>query len=63
MKAKEYDVLSMAVEEGVSYGLIRAYKYEDNPSDEHIKMVVIESVLNSIAEWFNFEELDDEIRR
>jgi hypothetical protein len=59
MKPKVYPVLEMAVDDGVVYGLNRAYKYTDNPSREEIIAQITNSVMNSICEWF---ELSDEDR-
>lgn len=56
MKAKEYDVMENAVTEGVTYGWNRAHKHNDNPSDLDIKNHIVEQVMNSIAEWFTFED-------
>jgi len=60
MKAKEYNVLEMAVEEGIRYGYNRAFKYEDTPSESKIKEEIYNGVLNSICEWFDFEDKNDE---
>ncbi len=59
MKPKVYPVLEMAVEDGVVYGVNRAFKYNDNPTREEIVAQVTDSVMNSLCEWF---ELSDEDR-
>lgn len=56
MKAKEYTVLCEAIERGVSYGYMRAYKHNDNPSNEDVKIAIQNAVLTEICEWFDFEE-------
>ena len=56
VKAKVYDLMSKAVEDGVSYGLHRAYKYSDNPSKEDVEETIRLAVMSSICEWFEFPE-------
>jgi hypothetical protein len=56
LKPNTYKVLQMAVEEGVVLGLNRAYKYEDNPTEDHIQNQVVESVLNALLEWFDVHQ-------
>lgn len=56
IQAKTYDLMYKAVEDGVSYGLHRAYKYSDNPSVEDMGETIRLAVMNSICEWFEFPE-------
>lgn len=56
MKPKTYQVLAMAVEEGVAYGVSRAYKHSDNPSHEYMTNCISDAVLNSICEWFDLDD-------
>lgn len=56
MKAKEYQVMERAIEEGINHGYYRAYKHVDNPSEDQIKLEIFNSVLTSICEWFDFPE-------
>ena len=60
MKAKEYNVVEMAVRAGVEYGYNRAHKHTDSPSEEQIKEAIIKAVMDDICEWFIFEELTKE---
>ena len=53
MKPKEYAVLRMAVEEGVSYGVSRAYKHTSAPDHDNLADQVAQSVMDSICEWFD----------
>ena len=55
MRAKEYDVLVRAVEEGVSYGWMRAHKHTSKPDDEAAKIEIANAVVSEICEWFDFE--------
>lgn len=57
MKAKEYNVLEMAVSAGVGYGYNRAHKHNDSPSEIEIKEHIIKAVMNEMCEWFVFEEI------
>lgn len=56
MKPNFRKVLETAVEQGVSYGYRRAHKHVENPSEQSIIMNIEEQVMNSIDEWFDFEE-------
>lgn len=56
MKPNSYKLMCMAVEEGVAYGIKRAYKHNDNPSDSDIKLEVTDAVITHICEWFTFPE-------
>jgi hypothetical protein len=55
MKAKDYKLLEMAVENGVKFGYIQAHKYTENPSEEEVQHHIAEEVLNEICEWFDFD--------
>ena len=60
MKAKEYDVLEMAVEHGIAFGWTHAHKHVDNPSPDTIKDQIRNDVMNMICEWFTFEAAEVE---
>lgn len=57
MRAREYDLLHMAVEQGVASGVRRAYKHTDQewPTDSQ-QATIVEGVMNSICEWFVFDD-------
>lgn len=55
MKPKFYRVLEMAIDSGVSLGLHRAYKHDDNPSEDTIREHISREVLNELHEWFNID--------
>lgn len=59
MKANEYKILSEAVEEGVSYGYQRAFKYSDNPTPDAIQASIAGAVMLQICEYFIFEDMKD----
>jgi hypothetical protein len=52
MKPKIYPALLEAVESGVRYGYRRAYKHDDNPSDEAVIGVITDSVMAEMFERF-----------
>ena len=63
MRVKEYIVLSDCVERGVAYGINRAHKHNDTPSQDEIASAVIDAVMLEIAEYFDFDtEIDVEIQ-
>lgn len=59
MKAKEYSVMEMAVEQGVMWGWQHSHKHNDNPDEEEIKAAITHDVMMSICGWFDFEESDE----
>lgn len=59
MKANEYKVLSEAVEEGVSYGYQRAFKYSDDPTPDAIQAAIVDAVMLQVCEYFYFEATND----
>ena len=56
MKPKIHKVLEIAVEQGVSYGYRRAHKHIENPTEGAIIDSIVEQVMNSLNEWFEFED-------
>jgi len=56
MKPNFYKVLKLAIENGVKYGYSRVHKHIESPTEGAIIDSIVEQVMNSIDEWFNFEE-------
>jgi hypothetical protein len=56
MKPKLHKVLETAIEQGVSYGYNRAHKHVENPTEGAIIDSIVEQVMNSLDDWFNFED-------
>jgi hypothetical protein len=56
MKPKLHKILETAVEQGVSYGFSRAHKHVENPSEGAIIDSIVEQVMNSLDEWFDFDD-------
>ena len=46
----------MALEQGVRYGYSRAHKHVENPTEGAIIDNIVEQVMNSLYEWFDFED-------
>jgi len=55
MRAKEYIIMEQAIHEGIAYGWNRAHKHVDNPTEENIKEAIEIAVMNSICEYFEFD--------
>jgi len=58
MKAREYRLIEMCLENGLAYGFSRAHKHTDSPSKEQILDAQRDAVMLEIGEWFVFEELE-----
>jgi len=56
MKPKLHKILETAVEQGVSYGFSRAHKHLENPTEGAIIDSIVEQVMNSLDEWFDFDD-------
>jgi len=56
MKPNFRKVLEIALEEGVRYGYSRAHKHIENPTEGAIIDSIVEQVMNSLDEWFDFDE-------
>lgn len=50
-----FTVVEKAVEEGAAYGVRRAYKHTDSPSQDEIIEQVRQGVLNALCEVIDFE--------
>ena len=56
MKARDYEVLKMAVENGVHSGWARSRKHTDSPDPHDVMDAIYRGVMESICEWFDFDE-------
>lgn len=56
MKAKEFELISKCIEDGVEYGISRAYKYNESPSRKDLSEEIQRALLNEICEWWHFED-------
>ena len=55
-----YQVLQMAIEEGIARGYTLAYKYQDDPPPDRIKEQIYDCVMGSLHEWFEMPKEDVE---
>jgi hypothetical protein len=58
MKPKVRVILEQSVEEGVRHGYYRAYKHTENPTEEHIVSTIEDCVMESIYQYFSFDDED-----
>ncbi len=58
MKPKFRVILNQAIEEGVLLGYRRAFKHNEDPSEEIICETIEECVMSQIYEYFTFDEED-----
>jgi hypothetical protein len=59
MKPKFHKILEMCINEGVLRGYRRAHKHIENPTEGAIIDNVVEQVMNSLDEWFDFSDTDN----
>ena len=58
MKPKFRVILDQAVNEGVLRGYRRAFKHNENPTEETIIETIEDCVMGSIYEYFTFDDED-----
>jgi hypothetical protein len=56
MRPKFHKILEQAINEGVLRGYRRAHKHVENPTEGAIIDNVVEQVMNSLDEYFTFED-------
>jgi len=56
MKPREYLLMEECVEQGVQYGVMRAFKHNDAPDTGAICEAVVQAVMNEIAERWDFDD-------
>ena len=60
MKPDTYKLIEKCVEDGVAYGIHRAYKHTENPDRDYMQEKIMEAVMNEICKWFKFDPIGDE---
>ncbi len=55
IKVRLWDLVSDAVERGVSRGWYRAHKHVDRPSEELLKQKIEDEVMNTLSEVIDWE--------
>lgn len=56
MKPKFRVILDQAIEEGVKLGYRRAFKYNENPTEETIIETIEDCVMAKMYEYFTFDD-------
>jgi hypothetical protein len=56
MKVNEYKILAECVERGVTFGMARAVKYTDTPTDREREEALVTAIMNEICDVFIFPE-------
>jgi len=56
IRPKFHKILEQAINEGVLRGYRRAHKHVENPTEGAIIDNVVEQVMNSLDEYFTFED-------
>lgn len=59
MKPKVRVILEQAIEQGVRRGYQRAFKHTDSPSEPHILTTIEDCVMDSIYDYFTFDDEND----
>ena len=59
MKPKFLPVLEMCIENGLTYGYRRAFKDNDNPTEEQMTDQIKQSIMHELYEWFDMEVLNE----
>jgi len=59
MKPKFRVILDQAISEGVKIGYRRAYKHNEDPSEEIICETIEDCVMSSLYEYFTFPNEED----
>ena len=57
MKPKILPVLEMCIENGLTYGYRRAFKHDDDPTEEQITQAIKDAIMHELYEWFDMEKL------
>jgi hypothetical protein len=56
MKPKFFQVLEMCIDSGITRGYNRAFKHNDNPSEQEIIDNISKAIVEDIFEWFDIDE-------
>jgi len=56
MKPKFFPVLEQCIESGITRGYNRAFKHNDNPSEQEIIDNISKAIVEDIFEWFDIDE-------
>lgn len=56
LKPKTYQLLGRCIEDGVRFGITRAYKYTDKPTKEQMYDEIEKAIMYEICEWFHIDD-------
>lgn len=56
LKFKAYDLICRAIEEGVAFGVNRAFKHTDNPDRDEVIDNTVREVMNALCDIIDFSE-------
>ena len=56
VRVNVYNIINMAVEEGVNYGYRRAFKHTDKPDEFLVKDAIITAVMSELCEYLQFDD-------
>ena len=56
MTPKFIPVLEMCIDNGVGLGYSRAFKHNDNPTEDSIKENITRAILEELDQWFDMDE-------
>jgi hypothetical protein len=59
MKANYYKLIELAVDQGIGFGLNRAFKHTDEPTREQIHAEIEREIMTAICEYLTFDETQD----
>lgn len=59
MRLRAYDIVTRAVEEGVGFGITRAYKHSEAPTREALVDAVEQEVKANLCDVINFNDFED----
>jgi hypothetical protein len=55
MKPRMYNIIREAVENGIRYGIRRAHKHTDDPSEDLLESEIHSAIMNELDDKFEFE--------
>ncbi len=58
MKPKTHSILFKAIEDGIDLGYARAHKHDNSPSENLIKDKILDAIIESVYEYFDFEGVE-----
>jgi len=58
MKANNYAVLTMAIEDGVAYGLDKSLDPVEELTVEEQREIIVASIMAEINDWFTFGDAE-----